>query len=261
MSYAARDPRIACLILDTPYSSLDDQMDLVVTQAQKEGMSVPSIVLKAATKMLKRSVRKRIAKKFDPNKLAPKRFASKCKCPALFAGDTKDGVVPPAMVKTVFNKYNKKRRQIVDFTCEGSGHFGLRPASFLQTCCAFLRANLYDGKKSVPRETWPDVSDPTGSVAAGAEWPPKWTVKLHLKVEINRAMRLKEWTEKNAAESGGATNPAAPATAATEDMSEVVNEEGLGGALAEFEEMAAGGSGGGGKARARQRVRRWAAPT
>ena len=100
-----------------------------------------------------------------------KRFASKCKCPALFAGDTKDGVVPPAMVKSVFNKYNKKRRQMVDFTCEGSGHFGLRPASFLQTCCAFLRANLYDGKKSVPRETWPDVSDPTGSVAAGAEWP------------------------------------------------------------------------------------------
>ena len=33
------------------------------------------------------------------------------------------------------------------------------------------------------------------------------------------------------------------------NMSEVVNEEGLGGALAEFEEMAAGGSGGGGESK------------
>jgi len=28
MSYASRDPRVACLILDTPYSSLDDQIDV-----------------------------------------------------------------------------------------------------------------------------------------------------------------------------------------------------------------------------------------
>jgi pimeloyl-ACP methyl ester carboxylesterase len=247
MSYAARDPRVSCLILDTPYSSLDDQMDLVVTQAQKEGMSVPSIVLAAATKMLKRSVRKRIAKKFDPNKLAPKRFASKCKCPALFGGDTNDGVVPPSMVKTVFNKYSKKRREMVAFTCEGSGHFGVRPAPFLQACCAFLRANLYDGKKSVPRDVFPDVADPTGAVARGAEWPPEWVAKLHFKVEVNRAMHLKEWNAARKAEAE-ANPPAAPATAATEDMGEVVAEEGLGGALAEFEEMAAGGGAAGGGA-------------
>ena len=257
MTYAARDPRIACLILDTPYSSLDDQMDLVVTQAQKEGMSVPSIVLKAATKMLKRSVRKRIAKKFDPNKLAPKRFASKCKCPALFAGDTKDGVVPPAMVKTVFNKYNKQRRHIVDFTCEGSGHFGSgqrRSCKHAARSCAPICTT---GRRACP-ETWPDVSDPT-FVAAGAEWPPKWTVKLHLKVEINRAMWLKEWTEKNAAEGGGATNPAGPRNCRDRGHERGGQRGGFGRCLAEFEEMAAGGAGVEGKARAS--TRRWAAPT
>jgi hypothetical protein len=40
LSYASRDPRVACLVLDTPYSSLDDQMDMVVAKAQKEGASL-----------------------------------------------------------------------------------------------------------------------------------------------------------------------------------------------------------------------------
>ena len=133
---------------------------------------------------------------------------------------------------------------MVAFTCEGSGHFGVRPAPFLQACCAFLRANLYDGKKSVPREAFPDVADPTGPVASSAEWPPEWVKKLHFKVEVNRAMNLKEWNAARKAEAEA--NPAAPSAAATEDMGEVVAEEGLGGALAEFEEMAAGGAGGGG---------------
>ena len=247
MSYAARDPRITCLILDTTYSSLDDQMDLVVSQAQKEGISVPSIVLKAATKMLKRSVRKRIAKKFDPNKLAPKRFAPKCKCPALFGGDSKDGVVPPSMVQTVFNKYSKKRRRFFSFTCEGSGHFGIRPSSFQRECCNFLRENLYDGKKSIPRDVWPDVAAPDGPVATSSEWPPSWVSDLHFRVECNRETMLGEWEKKTSG--GPAANPPAPSTSITNDMGEVVEEEGLGGALAEFEEMAASdalGSGGGG---------------
>lgn len=250
MSYASRDPRVACLVLDTPYSSLDDQMDMVVKAAQKEGMSVPSIVLKAAKTMLQRSVRKKIAHKFDPNKLSPKYFAPKCKCNALIGSDSTDGIVPPDMVEKVYKKFKKKRVQKISFRCSGSGHFGMRPESWFLTVHSFLLEHLYNKTKR-NSASQPPPAVPANIVAA-AKWPPDWVVKLNEKLESNRskakldaevaALAKKKSEESN--ESGGETKsggsaPSAPSIDATEDMLAVVQEdESFSQALLDFEETA-----------------------
>jgi len=229
LSYASRDDRVACLILDTPYSSLDDQMDLVIKTASKEGMSVPGIVLKAATTMLKRSVRKKIAHKFDPNKLAPKTFAPKCKCPALFGGDINDGVIPPDMVEKVYKKYKKKKRTLMSYhTTVGSGHFGIRPKDWSLTVYNFLLEHLYNSTKKESAGTPPTSVDP--KVFDSAQWPPAWVVTLHERLEQNRSRAneaaAKAAKEKKSARSTGETKePNAPSTDATEDMMAVVNED------------------------------------
>ena len=259
LSYASRDPRVACLILDTPYSSLDDQMDMVVKTAQREGMSVPSIVLKAATTMLKRSVRKKIAHKFDPNKLAPKTFAPKCKCPALFGGDTNDGVVPPSMVEKVYIKYGKKKtlKERMEYTIqEGSGHFGIRPEEWSLKVYHYLLEHLYrsedDGntkstkkkKKSKKNKTNNDDDDSlseskgkkpvsvSADVFAQSAWPPEWVVNVNTRLEMNRNQNTQAAAaeKKNLANNNNNNKKSSGETKTSSedvsvDMMEVVNED------------------------------------
>ena len=262
LSYASRDPRVACLVLDTPYSSLDDQMDMVVAAAQKEGMSVPGIVLKAAKTMLQRSVRKKIAHKFDPNKLSPKYFAPKCKCHALIGSDKSDGVIPPKMVEKVFKKYSKKRRELVHFQCEGSAHFGVRPEEWLLKVHSFLLEHLYNKTKQNPTGTPPAAVPAT--VVAAAKWPPTWVATLNERLETNRSKAKtdaeaaaltgkKKGTNGGGGGGGGSSSsqggetksggsdstPPAPSTDATEDMMAVVEEDSaMMAALVDFEETA-----------------------
>lgn len=245
MSYASRDPRVACLILDTPYSSLDDQIDMVVEQAQKEGMSVPGIVLKAAKTMLQRSVRKKIAHKFDPNKLSPKYFAPKCKCHALIGSDVNDGIVPPSMVQKVIKKYSKKRRTTMSYQCTGSGHFGLRPTEWFLRVHSFLLEHLYNKTKQNSASK-PPPPVPAQTIAS-AKWPPTWVVELNETLEQNRTKAnndAKEMKKGKTSSQQGETKdsdgaPPAPSTDATEDMHAVVQEDDtLTQALIDFEETA-----------------------
>ena len=187
LMYAARDPRVCAVIVDTPFSSLDDQMNLVVKQAQKEGMSVPRIVFKAALAMLKRSVRKRIAKKFDPSKLAPKKHAPKCKCRGLFITDTDDGVIPTSMVKLVFDKYPKKLRSWA--ATMGSGHFGPRKGAILQTCTSFLTTSFRGGSGGPSSFLGSAAQSREGKDAMEASWPPKWILTLNQEVQEQRLQR------------------------------------------------------------------------
>ena len=229
-------------------------------------MSVPGIVMKAATTMLKRSVRKKIAHKFDPNALAPKTFAPKCKCPALFGGDANDGVVPPSMVEKVFKKYSKKRRTLVTYECVGSGHFGMRPKEWFQQVHSFLLEHLYSTSSSTKQEkkkkkkkkkkeedgeeevATPSALPPAAvpvAIATAAQWPPLWVVTLNERLEINRnrANEAAALKKRSAAESQGETKggdvPPAPQADMTADMMAVVGEDAsLSTALGDFEEAA-----------------------
>jgi|TARA_B110000090_G_scaffold207551_1_gene259240 hypothetical protein len=218
---------------------------MVVEQAQKEGMSVPGIVLKAAKTMLQRSVRKKIAHKFDPNKLSPKYFAPKCKCHALIGSDVNDGIVPPSMVQKVIKKYSKKRRTTMSYQCTGSGHFGLRPTEWFLRVHSFLLEHLYNKTKQNSASK-PPPPVPAQTIAS-AKWPPTWVVELNETLEQNRTKAnndAKEMKKGKTSSQQGETKdsdgaPPAPSTDATEDMHAVVQEDDtLTQALIDFEETA-----------------------
>ena len=130
--YAAKDPRIKGLVLDTPFSSFEETLAEGVKFATREGATVPRVVMKAAQAMIVRALRSRISPNFSTAKLCPKTVAKKCKQPALFAAAQRDIYIPRAQVEGVFKAYAGKKKDLttVDLRFYDSRRY--------RTCCEFL---------------------------------------------------------------------------------------------------------------------------
>jgi len=100
LMYAQRDPSIAGMVLDSPFSRLTDLMAEIVAQKQ---IAVPKGLLKFAIAMMKRSVRKRAG--FDIGKVAPVDFAAQTFIPALYAHAVGDDFVPKHHSETLHELY------------------------------------------------------------------------------------------------------------------------------------------------------------
>ena len=85
-----RDPSIAAMVLDSPFSSLEG---LAREMARNSGTSVPGFVLGAAVKMIRSTVQKKA--KFDIKKLRPIDHVDQCFIPALFIAARDDTMVGP----------------------------------------------------------------------------------------------------------------------------------------------------------------------
>jgi cephalosporin-C deacetylase-like acetyl esterase len=131
--YAATDPSIACMILDSPFSNLKVlAMELVAKLETK----IPKIVTKIGFKMIQKSVEK--TAKWDISKLDPLKAVEICFSPALFAHAEGDNFIDPSHSKKLYEKYSGDKN-IIFF--EGD-HNSRRPQFFFDSVSIFCKNHL-----------------------------------------------------------------------------------------------------------------------
>ena len=140
LAYASKDRAIAAVVLDTPYSSLDEFIEQGVNYAKKHGVRIPKLILKVAIEVVSKSIKEKISRNFDAKKVAPINHAPMCSCPALFIAGTRDMNVPLTIAQSVMAAYKGQPKSML--LMEGGTHFSLRTADSLQPCGIFLKQVL-----------------------------------------------------------------------------------------------------------------------
>ncbi|CAG9465878.1 unnamed protein product [Pedinophyceae sp. YPF-701] len=129
MLYAERDPSVAGMVLDSPFSRLTD---LMVEIVEKQELHVPRFAKKIVLGMMRRSVRKRAA--FDIYTVAPIEYAPRAFIPALFAHAIEDDFVPAHHGKALHDAYGGDKNMV---TFAGD-HNSPRPPFFYSSVSIFF---------------------------------------------------------------------------------------------------------------------------
>jgi len=98
LMFGATDPSIACMVLDSPFSSL---RVLSTELAEKAQFNIPKLLMSVAFQMIKSSVEKLAS--FDIMKLEPILSAPNCFVPALFAHADGDAFIVPRHSKDIIS--------------------------------------------------------------------------------------------------------------------------------------------------------------
>jgi hypothetical protein len=132
LMYGDRDPTIAGMVLDSPFSSLK----MLVEELVKEKVSLPSFVLNQALKLVKSTVQKKANFKLDD--IEPILFAKRCFIPALFVAAQNDNFVKPHHAKILNDAYPGDKNLI---SIDGD-HNSLRPRFFKDSAAIFFYNTL-----------------------------------------------------------------------------------------------------------------------
>ena len=130
--YGDRDPSIAGLILDSPFSSLK----LLVEELVKDKVNLPSWVLNQALKLVKSTVYKKA--KFKLDDIEPINYSERCFIPALFVAAKDDNFVKPHHAKMLHDVYPGDKNIV---SVEGD-HNSTRPRFFKDSAAIFFYNTL-----------------------------------------------------------------------------------------------------------------------
>lgn len=86
-----RDPSIAAMVLDSPFSDLTRLCEEMVDKARDQGINVPGFVSSVAIRMIRGSVRRQA--EFDIRDVSPISHAPHCFIPALFVAAENDDFI------------------------------------------------------------------------------------------------------------------------------------------------------------------------
>jgi len=135
LMHGYRDPSIACMILDSPFSDLATLAEEMVEKGREQGITVPGFVVSIALRMIRSSVKKQAG--VDIRHISPIAHADKCFIPALFVAGEHDDFINKRHSQEIHAKYAGDKNMIV---VEGD-HNSPRPkfmfdsvSIFLQTC-------------------------------------------------------------------------------------------------------------------------------
>lgn len=135
LMHGYRDPSIACMILDSPFSDLWTLAEEMVEKGRDQGIAVPGFVVSIALRMIRGSVKKQAG--VDIKHISPIAHADKCFIPALFVAGEHDDFINKRHSEQIHAKYAGDKNMIV---VEGD-HNSPRPkfmfdsvSIFLQTC-------------------------------------------------------------------------------------------------------------------------------
>jgi dienelactone hydrolase len=145
LMFGVSDPSVACMVLDSPFSSLKILANELVT---KNEVKIPKMVVTVAFKLLKKSIEKKAL--FDIDKLEPIKSAPSCFIPALFAHANSDDFIDPSHSKNISDKYAGDYNLI---TFEGN-HISHRPMFFYDSVCIFFNNNLNINSDFGEENTW-----------------------------------------------------------------------------------------------------------
>lgn len=133
--YARRDPSIACLVLDSPFSSLMDVMKEVSVKflsTSNGRIALPQAVAKGAIKLIARSIKKRAG--FEVADLEVAKAAEEVFTPALLCHAEQDDFVPLHHSERVYNALAGDKN-ILKFAGD---HNSERPQCFYDSAGIFL---------------------------------------------------------------------------------------------------------------------------
>lgn len=135
LMHGDRDPSIACMILDSPFSDLTTLAEEMVEKGKEQGINVPGFVTSIALRFIRGSVKKQAG--VDIRDISPISHADKCFIPALFVAGEHDDFINKRHSEQIHSKYAGDKNMIV---VEGD-HNSPRPkfmfdsvSIFLQTC-------------------------------------------------------------------------------------------------------------------------------
>eukprot|EP00557_Chaetoceros_sp_GSL56_P007500 CAMPEP_0176496276 /NCGR_PEP_ID=MMETSP0200_2-20121128/11108_1 /TAXON_ID=947934 /ORGANISM="Chaetoceros sp., Strain GSL56" /LENGTH=506 /DNA_ID=CAMNT_0017894219 /DNA_START=23 /DNA_END=1546 /DNA_ORIENTATION=+ len=135
LMHGYRDPSIACMILDSPFTDLTTLAEEMVEKGRDQGITVPGFVVSIALRMIRGSVKKQAG--VDIRHISPIAHADKCFIPALFVAGEHDDFINKRHSEQIHAKYAGDKNMIV---VEGD-HNSPRPkfmfdsvSIFLQTC-------------------------------------------------------------------------------------------------------------------------------
>lgn len=135
LMHGDRDPSIACMILDSPFSDLTTLAEEMVEKGKEQGINVPGFVTSIALRMIRGSVKKQAG--VDIRDIAPISHADKCFIPALLVAGEHDDFINKSHSERIHAAYAGDKNMIV---VEGD-HNSPRPkfmfdsvSIFLQTC-------------------------------------------------------------------------------------------------------------------------------
>ena len=132
LMYVAKDPTIAGMVLDSPFSSLK----LLVAELVSDKVSLPDFIVNQALKLVKSTVKKKA--KFELDDIEPIKFAESCFIPCLFVHANGDDFVKPHHSKKLYDIYPGDKNLI---SIEGD-HNSYRPKFFKDSAGIFFYNTL-----------------------------------------------------------------------------------------------------------------------
>eukprot|EP00041_Stephanoeca_diplocostata_P021378 m.496998 g.496998 ORF g.496998 m.496998 type:complete len:481 (-) comp21811_c0_seq3:596-2038(-) len=134
--YGDKDPSIACMVLDSPFTDLYQLAWELVEIQRANGMRVPGFAVSIVMASIRRSVRKRAG--FDMRNVNPIANCSKCFIPALFAHGEQDEFIQPHHSQKLHDAYAGEKT----LRLFRGDHNSPRPPDFFDDAVAFLRRAL-----------------------------------------------------------------------------------------------------------------------
>jgi hypothetical protein len=131
-----RDPSIAGMILDSPFSDLTRLCEEMVDKARDQGINVPGFVSSVAIRALRGSVRRQAD--FDIKDVSPIAHVPHCFIPALFVAAENDDFITKAHSMSLHDAYAGDANMIV---VDGD-HNSSRPRFMFDSVSIFLQACL-----------------------------------------------------------------------------------------------------------------------
>ena len=127
-----RDPSIAGMILDSPFTSLS----LLAEELARNYAKVPKLLVSTAMKLIRKSIKSKAH--FDIKDLNPIEHVGQCFIPALFTAGKEDTFIVPAHAQALHEKYaGDKNLVLVD-----GDHNSPRPSYFLDSVGIFFYNTL-----------------------------------------------------------------------------------------------------------------------
>ncbi|KAL6046202.1 Alpha/beta hydrolase, related [Balamuthia mandrillaris] len=131
--YGQIDPSIACMVLDSPFSSLTKVAKELVESAQ---VKIPKMMVNLGLRMIRKTILSKV--KFDINKLEPIAAVESCFIPALFAHGKDDTFIGVHHSNELYAKYAGDKNLIL---VEGD-HNSARPRFFFDSVTIFFHNML-----------------------------------------------------------------------------------------------------------------------
>lgn len=134
--HAERDPGIAAMVLDSPFSDLGVLADEMVDKGREHGVHVPRFVTRLALRAIRASVQQRAG--FSITALAAIQHAPGCFMPALFVAGRDDDFINPSHSRALQEVYGGDSNVLV---VEGD-HNSMRPRFLYDSVSIFLQQTL-----------------------------------------------------------------------------------------------------------------------